>query len=32
MAVTEAAENPEKRIPSGLKRSREENTENIENF
>jgi uncharacterized protein YjgD (DUF1641 family) len=32
MAVTEAAENPEKRIPSGLKRSREENTENVENF
>jgi NAD(P)H-dependent flavin oxidoreductase YrpB (nitropropane dioxygenase family) len=32
MAVAEAAESPEKKIPSGLKRSREENTENIENF
>lgn len=31
-AVTEAAESPENKIPSGLKRLREENTENIENF
>jgi methylphosphotriester-DNA--protein-cysteine methyltransferase len=29
MAVTEALESPEKKIPSGLKRIRDENTENL---